>query len=100
MNAEIEEETTTLIGKFSRDYQITGSLNDITPISEIKSKSYGKDWNKLKIELEGLGVIVKKDKIRTSIYRDKVCCFGVRKINVETEEVEYESGALGLLGSP
>ena len=54
----------------------------------------------MKIELEGLGVIVKKDKIRTSIYRDKVCCFGVRKINVETEEVEYESGALGLLGSP
>jgi hypothetical protein len=30
----------------------------------------------------------------------KTCCFGIRKIIVETEEVENESGALGHLGRP
>ena len=100
VNAEIEEETTTLIGKFSRDYQITSDPNDITPISEIKSKSYGKDWNKLKIELEGLEVNIKTCKMRTSVYRDKVCCFGVRKITPEENEINEGSGELGSLGIP
>jgi hypothetical protein len=99
VNTEIEE-TTTLLGQFSRDYEITGNPDDIIPISEIKSHQYGRDWNKLKIELEGLGIVIKRDKTRTSIHRDKTCCFGIRKIIIETEEVENESGALGHLESP
>ena len=42
INVEIEE-TTTLIGKFSRDYEITGNHNDIVPVSDVKSNSYGRD---------------------------------------------------------
>jgi hypothetical protein len=87
MNVEIEE-TTTLIGKFSRDYEITGNPDDIVPISDIKSHQYGRDWNKLKIELEGLGVKINKCKKGIPEIRDKVCCFGVRKIEfIENEDM-------------
>jgi len=87
-NAETDEET-TLIGKFSRDYKITGDKNDIVPISDIKQKSYGKDWKKLQIELKGLGVIIKECKNRGSPYLNKVCSFGVSIISNEiTEEIE------------
>ena len=79
VNTEIEE-TTSLLGQFSRDYEITNNPDDITPISDIKQKPYGRDRKKLQIELEGLGIIIETCKIRTSIYRDKVCCFRVRKI--------------------
>ena len=83
------EETTTLLGQLSHDYEITNDPNDITPISDIKQKPYGRDWKKLQIELEGLGIIIDKCKRGRMEVRDKKCCFGVRKIEVqEIEEIE------------
>ena len=83
VNTEMEE-TTTLLGQFSRDYEITGNMDDIVPVSEIKGNSYGRDWKKLKIELEGMGVIVGKCHKSSNDLRNKICCFGIRKVAVET----------------
>ena len=99
INVEIEE-TTTLLGQFSRDFQITGNMDDIVPINEIKGKSYGRDWKKLQIELEGLGVIVKRNKIRSSTHRDKICCFGVHQIVPQVIETIEEGGAVGQILNP
>ena len=52
------EDPISLIGQFLEQYEITGNVDDIVPTEEFKLKTYGKDWKKIKIELEGMGVII------------------------------------------
>jgi hypothetical protein len=73
------DEDTSLMGCFLKDYEITNDEDDIVPVDEIKSMNYGKDWKKIKIELEGLGIVIKKCKNRNSEFRDKMSCFGIHK---------------------
>ena len=76
-----DEKDFSLIEQFTEDYEITNNYDDdIVLIKEIQSMDYGKqDWKKLKAELENLGVIIKECKKRDDRYRNKVCCFGIRK---------------------
>ena len=48
------EDPISLIGQFLEHYEITGNVDDIVHTEEFKQKTYGKDWKKLKIELEGM----------------------------------------------
>ena len=42
VNTEVDKDT-TLIGKFWEDYEITGDIDDIVFVEDIKEKSYGTD---------------------------------------------------------
>lgn len=74
---DMEEVEETLISQFLEDYEITNNQENIIPVEQIKTRSYGHDWKKLKGELEGIKLIIKKCKKET--YRDKICCFGIKK---------------------
>ena len=79
---------TSLLGLFTADFEIVRDPNDITPIDSIKSRAYGKDWKKLKTELEGWEVLIKRCNKRDAHIRAKVCCFGIRQKEQEADVEE------------
>ena len=76
------EPDTSLLGQFLADFEITRNEEDMVLVSEIKTLDYGKDRKKLKTELEGMELVIKKSKC--NIYRDKLVVVGIKMIPVDS----------------
>ena len=77
------EPNTYLLGQLLEDFEITRSEDDMVLVSELKSMEYGKDRKKMKTELEGIGLVIKKCRVRGSLHYDKMVVVGIKQIPLE-----------------